>query len=205
MRKLKLRKFLLLINVLLTGFIFLMATNIIIPWASDKKKTGWLEPEGLKKAGSRRNVPHKLRTLRDYQPIIHHDIFKTTIDAGKRPIREEEAVKATNMNLRLKGTAIGENRESYAVIWNGVTHQEDLCYLNDLLQGARITQIMSDRVILRIDGRREALIMSDETEERGPVSQISGNGKRISPKKLSVRSRLPKRRRPPYKGRGSGK
>lgn len=97
-----------------------------------------------------------------YQPIIESDIFDTKKVVPKVPVKQKE-IQVTKLNLELRGTIVGENEESFAIIWDRDTRKQDLYSLNDFVQEARIIEIMLDRVTLSLEGRKEALIMSYDT------------------------------------------
>ncbi|MBW1861074.1 MAG: hypothetical protein JRJ02_01710 [Deltaproteobacteria bacterium] len=186
-----LRKFLLLINIFLTGLILWMAANIIMPWVSSKHKGKEPKAEVLRTKGPGNEVSRTSRNIKYYQKIIDHDIFKTKKGAPKplepKADRDVKEVKVSDLDLKLKGTVIGQNRESCAVIFDGSTKKEDFYYLNNFVQDARIVRILSDKVILSKEGKEEALVMSYESE---PASKIT------RPKRQVVKKRPTKRRKP---------
>ncbi len=100
--------------------------------------------------------------MKYYQPIIDSDIFDTKKIVPKVPVKQKE-IQVTKLNLELRGTIVGVNEESFAIIWDKKTRMQDLYFLNDFVQGAHIIEIMPDRVILSLEGRKEALIMSYDT------------------------------------------
>ena len=192
-----LRKFLLLVNIFLTGLILWMAANIIMPWVFSKQKGKEPKAEILRTKGPENAVHRTSRNIRYYQRIIDGDIFKTKKGALK-PVelnadKDVKEVKISDLDLKLKGTVIGQNQESCAVIFDGSTKKEDYYYLNNFIQDARIVRILSDKVILSKEGKEEALVMSYESE---PASKITRPQKKSRPRRQVARKKPPARRKP---------
>jgi general secretion pathway protein C len=96
--------------------------------------------------------------------ITAKDVFHTKKETGKTPGKEQdEEIKVTDLNLELKGTVVGDGKESYAFILDRGSRKEEVYYANDYVMGAQILRIMKGRVILNVDGREEALLMTDES------------------------------------------
>jgi type II secretory pathway component PulC len=74
-----------------------------------------------------------------------------------------DEIQASRRSLHLKGTVVGGNKgESYAVISDSKAAEGEVYRLNDLLQNARIVEILPDRVILEAEGKYEAIAISYE-------------------------------------------
>jgi len=167
-----LKRTFLLVNACLTGLVLWMAFTIIQTWIS----TGYIKTQSSVR-GSEPRGPAKISVEKsegqgDYRIVIDHDIFGTTKTSTKGPLKQEESVKLTDLNLKLKGTVVGEGRDLYAIIWDGSTNKENLYYPNDFIQGARIVRVLIDRVILEIDGTEESLMIAEEIRPR-PVTPRS--------------------------------
>jgi hypothetical protein len=112
-----LKRFLLLGNILLAGLILWAGVSIVTTWASSSKAgdsglsvptKGSIPKEGPSSKGKR---------LEDYALIGSKDVFHTTKEAPKAAGRDQSGeVKVTELNLELKGTVVGEGKESYAFI-----------------------------------------------------------------------------------------
>ncbi|MDY7038145.1 MAG: type II secretion system protein N [Thermodesulfobacteriota bacterium] len=181
------KKFLLLINILITGLILWMATNIIFTFTSHKQGKAHVPEGGTSAKDPEKVVAKKIKKPAHYQDIIRNDIFKTYKQSPKQPVKEEKEIKVTDLDLRLQGTIVGENRASHAIIWDGSNKKQEIYYLNDSVLGARVMKILSDRVILSIKGKEEVLLLS--TESSPPPKRISR-----PPKKRSAGKRKIKRR-----------
>jgi type II secretory pathway component PulC len=158
----KIKKLFLLINILLTGLILWMATHMIMGWASGKPEIDKPRGGGSIEKSLEKGFPQREKDIEYYQVIIDQDVFKTKKAPLKPQMTGQEEVKITELDLTLRGTVVGENQDSYAIIVDGSSNKEDLYYLNNFIQGVRIARIMSDRVILDKDGNEEALLLSYE-------------------------------------------
>ena len=75
------------------------------------------------------------------------------------------------MNLKLKGVVIRGRSRSFAVIQDGASRKEDIYYVDDTLQNARIAKILPDQVILSVNDRQEALLLFAATDRPGPAGR----------------------------------
>ena len=182
-----LKKTILLVNVFITILILWMLGTIVFTWASNLGGKSNIKEKVLQSKQPSTAVAVLTKDLKDFEPIVKKDIFKTPEDtSGAAAVRKDGGNKqATSLNLKLRGTAVGENNASYAIIFDGSTGKEDLYELNATIQGARIQEILADRVILNIDGREETLLL--------PVEKSGGSKRAYRPP--------PKRRTPPKKMR----
>lgn len=160
------RRFLLVTNIFLVAMAIWMIVRIVLSWSLPEQKPGPDQPlrqENSEQApGGEAGKP----TPEDYREIVEKDLFKTVKDASEAQRQEapkpEADLKITELNLTLKGTVVGENEGSYAVIMEGDKGSEELFYLNDFVMGARIVQILKDKVIINLNGKEEALLLSYE-------------------------------------------
>jgi general secretion pathway protein C len=103
-----------------------------------------------------------IRPLVYYQSIIDRDLFNTKIKtrATQKPINPD-TLPQTGLELKLWGTAIGDEKTSYAVIQDtkqiGKKRQHRLYQTGDLIRNAKLTKIYRDKVILQLDGKNEVL------------------------------------------------
>jgi type II secretory pathway component PulC len=173
-----LKRFLLLGNVLLSGLIMWVGVSIVTTWASSGRTgdTDLIVP-------SKMSMPKDLasskgRRLEDYALIASKDVFHTTKETAKTAGKDQaEDLKVTELNLELKGTVVGEGKDSYAFILDKGSRKEEVYYANDYVMGAQILRIMKGRVILSVDGREEALLMMDESRtlpEMGSAEEKAG-------------------------------
>jgi hypothetical protein len=107
--------------------------------------------------------------MSDYQALIQDDVFHTTkqmtqADSAQAP--EEKPVQVTTLNLKLKGVVLRDGSRSFAAIMDGATRKEDIYYLNDTVQGARIVKILRDQVILQVNNTQEALLLFTQSDDK---------------------------------------
>ncbi|MBN1105237.1 MAG: hypothetical protein JXL84_17620 [Deltaproteobacteria bacterium] len=121
--------------------------------------------------------------------IIQKDIFGTSSAERAAPGRAEEKIKPTSLGLLLKGTVLGENQASFAIITDRETNLQDVYGVNDFVQGARVVDIGKDRVILSVKGSREALLMADETGSPAPKTLAKTPPRPRPPARLPARVR----------------
>jgi len=184
-----LKRYLLLINICFALLILWVASNIVLTWASKKQgphlpQISHEEPTSTIVASS-----EKPKKLQDYQTVIRYDIFGTKTGGPASPVPEQKIIKSTELNLKLKGTVVGENRDSYAMILDKKTNKEDLYYLNDFVHGARIVQVLRDRVVIERKGVKLVLFMEEITEPSPPVK----TEKRRKPARKRTKRRRPRR------------
>ncbi len=137
--------------------------------------------------------PRKNSRFNDFLKVINNNIFKTS--SAKEKDKEEKKppkeVEITKLELKLKGTVLGNGDRAYAVIQDLRDRKEDLYYLNDVVQGAQIVDILADRVVLQVEGRKEILPLSMKSEGSYRRSSIS---RRTRIKRPPVRRRTYPRR-----------
>ena len=184
-----LKRYLLLTNICYIALILWVASNIVLTWASKQQNKGQPQISHEEPMSSIAASSDRLKKLQDYQSVIHYDIFDTTTSGPVVPVKDEKTLRFTDLNLKLKGTVVGENRNSYVIILDGKTNKEDLYYLNDFVHGARIVQVLTDRVVFELKGTKEILLMEDITAPSAPPEPEIKKKKRRPPKKRKTRSR----------------
>ena len=185
-----LKKILLLINVCLTALVIWMGANIVLGWAPKTTDSNQIPSDTKKPADPIKKADGKPKSLKYYQDIIQNDIFKTSKETPNNAAKEIKVVKLTDLNLKLKGTVVGDRSNSFAIIWDGSTNKEELYHVDDLVQNAKIVNILSDRVILNLKGVEEALIIVEDSAHpvKGPPQR---------PGRPPIRKRTVKRPVPP--------
>jgi len=159
-----LKRFLLLGNILLSGLIIWVGVSIVTTWASSRKAGDSALSVPAKTSSPKDLTSSKGKRLEDYGLIASKDVFHTTKETAKTAGKDQaEEIKVTDLNLELKGTVVGDGKDSYAFILDRGSRKEEVYYANDYVMGAQILRIMKGRVILNVDGREEALLMVDES------------------------------------------
>ncbi len=175
-----LKRFLLFGNILLSGLILWVGVSIVTTWASSSKEGDSSLSVPAKMSMPKDISASKGKRLEDYALIASKDVFHTAKQVAKTGSRgQAEDIKVTELNIELKGTVVGEGKESYAFILDKGSKNEEVYYRNDFVMGAQILRIMKGRVILNVDGREEALLMVDESRtlpEMGSAEEKAGAG-----------------------------
>jgi hypothetical protein len=94
-----------------------------------------------------------------FQDVINTDPFGTKKAESQAPI--DVSIPTINLNdFELKGTIVGENADSFAIILHRASREQKLYYLRDRIQGATIAQIKADQVTFDLgSGHMENLFM----------------------------------------------
>ena len=173
-----LKRFLLLGNILLSGLIIWVGVSIVTTWASNRRAGDSTLSVPAKTPTPKDLTSSKGKRLEDYGLIASKDVFHTTKETAKTAGKDQgEEIKVTDLNLELKGTVVGDGKDSYAFILDRGSKKEDAYYVNDFVMGAQILRIMKGRVILNVDGKEEALLMLDESRtlpEMGSAEEKAG-------------------------------
>jgi general secretion pathway protein C len=97
--------------------------------------------------------------LDTYTLISRRNIFNS--EHGKEEeaqVTKAEPIEESTLDVVLLGTAIGPPEDTFAVIENPITREQDLYQVGDTVQGeARITKVARCRVVLQRDGAKEVL------------------------------------------------
>jgi type II secretory pathway component PulC len=173
-----LKRFLLLGNILLSGLIIWVGVSIVTTWASNRRAGDSTLSVPAKTSTPKDLTSSKGKRLEDYGLIASKDVFHTTKETAKTAGKDQgEEIKVTDLNLELKGTVVGDGKDSYAFILDRGSKKEDAYYVNDFVMGAQILRIMKGRVVLNVDGKEEALLMLDESRtlpEMGSAEEKAG-------------------------------
>ena len=173
-----LKRFLLFGNILISGLILWVGVSIVTTWASSGKGGESSLSVPAKMSMPKDISASKGKRLEDYALIASKDVFHTAKQVAKTGSKgQAEEIKVTELNIELKGTVVGEGKESYAFILDKGSKNEEVYYSNDFVMGAQILRIMKGRVILNVDGREEALLMVDESRtlpEMGSAEEKGG-------------------------------
>jgi len=193
-----LKRFLLLGNIVLSGLIIWVGVSIVTTWASSRRAGDSALSVPSKMAMPKDTSTSKGKRLEDYALITGKDVFHTAKETAKTGGKDQaEEIKVTELNIELKGTVVGEGKDSYAFILDKGSRKEEVYYANDFVMGAQILKIMKGRVILNVDGREEALLMVDESRtlpEMGSAEEKAEAVKPAEQRPASQGATLPQRR-----------
>jgi len=144
-------------------------------------------------------VPSKAPTepLENYQAIHQRNLFKLQKGPKIEPEQatvEIDALKQTDLKLKLWGTVTANNTKAYAVIEDSKERRQQLYHVADAVQNAIVREIHREKVVLEVDGNLEVLQM-EKIENRSAgrsVARQSTRQKRqetrtANPRKISLK------------------
>ncbi|MFP4225180.1 MAG: type II secretion system protein GspC [Desulfobacterales bacterium] len=139
-------------------------------------------PASQRTSGNSRNARAQ-QDFSEYQAIVNRDLFKTTETGEAEP--EAEAVeldklKQTELNLKLWGTVTGDSEKAYAVIEDKSKNRQGLYHKGDAIQNATIKMILRKKVVLRVNGEDEILVMEDEKDQSDRMDTASRSRERAA-------------------------
>ncbi len=110
----------------------------------------------------------------DYKVIATRNIFKAVLQApDTQQIKsEEENLKETRLKLSLLGTSTGDQEYARAIIVDENKKKQQLLRVGDPIQGARIEKISRGRVVLKVNGKSEVLIIKERKGRLGARLQL---------------------------------
>lgn len=138
----------------------------------------------------------------DYQVIVGRNIFEAVLEQKKEEPKAKEPEPAkvvekepekTKLQLVLHGTVSGSSeQDSRAIIVDQKARRQDLYQVGDAVQGALITSIERGKVVLELNGKKQLLLLKENTSaaKGGTVAPFS-SGKTL-PKKTTF-TRKPSR------------
>lgn len=93
-----------------------------------------------------------------YKIIMDRNLFNTKTGTGREPDKIDiEALKPTELKLKLLGTVTGDKTKAFAVIVDSAGKQQNLYRTGDTIQDATLKVILREKVVLRVNGRDEIL------------------------------------------------
>jgi general secretion pathway protein C len=104
-----------------------------------------------------------------------------------------EKLKQTELKLKLWGTVIGQNGQTYAVIEDTKAREQNLYRSGDTIQKAVVKLILREKVVLSVNDRDEILAMEEISGRR--IRRRSSSG-RVSSASGSPSTKLPVSRYP---------
>lgn len=148
-----------------------VVTAEFLPVTAGAGTTNDIGSDGRGSAGNSRNA-NAPPEFSEYQVIANRDLFKTTESPEAEPETEEievDKLKQTRLNLKLWGTVTGTAEKAYAVIEDKSKNRQGLYHKGDAIQNATIKMILRKKVVLRVNGEDEILVMEDEKDQSARV------------------------------------
>jgi len=126
-----------------------------------------------------------------YQPIVERNLFNTNKDADSKPVSIKiETLKPTELKLKLWGTVSGLGGQTYAVIEEAKSRQQNLYKVGDAVQNATVKMVFREKVILSVNGQDEVLeieeIRGRSTGRRAPLTAAKSRRQSITLKRSQI-------------------
>jgi general secretion pathway protein C len=167
-----LRRVLLVVNFVLTAVFLLSVWRVSVMFGHQK-----VPPPVIPEADSTTPVVlpgdgQQKKPYEYYSLIAENKIFGVSLSraATAGSDASSENLPTTSLRLRLVATVTGEPLLSFAGIEDLATKKQDIYKLSDMVSGARIIEILRNKVVLFRDGQREILVMTDDSSKRGPAA-----------------------------------
>ena len=154
--------------------------------------TAWLGPDEMPPSYSGK-VAFKQQDdhppLSQYRAITRRNLFNTNPEiAAPAQTINVDALKETDLKLKLWGTVTGQDRRAYAVIEDTKTRQQNLYRIGDSIQNATVKMILRQKVVLSVNDSDEVLGMEEiGVAKRGKQSPRVAR-RAASPPKMPVSS-----------------
>jgi general secretion pathway protein C len=170
--------------VFLVGFSFLSAKII---QAMVLSHIFAYEPPLLERAQPTSELYEQVKSSLDtYAVISGRNVFNS--NAGKdneSGTSEEEQIsepiEESELNVVLLGTAVGSPEDTFAVIKDSGTREQELYQVGDMVkEEAQIVKVSRCRVVLKRDGGREVLECIEPDERHRPVNRRTARRQRAS-------------------------
>lgn len=128
-----------------------------------------------------------------YQPIVERNLFNTNKDADSKPVSIKiETLKQTELKLKLWGTVSGLGGQTYAVIEEAKSRQQNLYKVGDAVQNATVKMVFREKVILSVNGQDEVLEIEETrgraVERRPPSVTRKSRRQKITLKRSQIES-----------------
>ena len=115
------------------------------------------------------------KSLSYYKTIGERNLFNAKTGTKKKSEGiNVEALKQTNLNLKLLGTVTGDRSKAYAVIEEKKGKRQNLYRVGDVVQTAIVKIILREKVVLNVNGKDEILEMEKayRSQKRKKSSKI---------------------------------
>jgi len=118
------------------------------------------------------DTPASRPALDHYAVIYQRDLFASALSVvEEKPEVNEDAPPAATVPFKLRGTVVVSSGNSYAVIEDPATREEELYHQDQTVEGYTIVKIMRNKIIVDKDGREEVVEVIEE-EEKSPIRPV---------------------------------
>ena len=134
-----------------------------------------------------RRVPGK-KSLRMYRPISQQNVFNSASTGdqqgtqGPKTTKNTAPLKKTDLNVELIGTVVGSSQDSFAIIEDHQSREQELYQVDDMIQDqARVVEISRCKVLVLRGGTEEIIECPEpdaETKKSPSTVRYSGSPKK---------------------------
>jgi general secretion pathway protein C len=129
--------------------------------------------------------------LENFKTIWERNLFSVKVDEAsklepQKLLSKIDALSVASLNCTLMGTVLNEDGQSWAIIQDNQTSQQDRYSVGSTVSGAKVVMILRNKVVLNIDGRDELLVMGmEKIRDSEPGAEKAGAAS--TPAKLPAR------------------
>ena len=185
------KQFTAIFNIFLTTAAIYFSVNVFY-----KLVTSRLDPGPLTRIISRQVLSIediKQHSLSYYKTISERNLFNIEKKSEQKSNEVNiEALKQTELKLKLWGTVTGNKNEIYAVIEDSKDKKQNLYRIGDTAQNAIVKKILREKVILNVNGKDEFLEMEEMYSSGKSIKRYGSPSAKISQKKVIKRSQIEK-------------
>ncbi len=156
-----------LVNLLLVGAIAFFGVDAFYLVTGARMETQ--QPSSVGKSEISNPKQDIRYPLTHYAAIVDRNLFNTkgTPVAVSPKTVNVEGLQQTSLNLKLWGTVTGEKEETFAVIEESGTRQQNLFRVGDTVQEAMVKLILREKVVLNVKGKDEILELEKAVASKG--------------------------------------
>ncbi len=131
------------------------------------------------------------KSLSYYKTIFERNLFNTKAGTEKKSDKINiEALKQTELSLKLLGTVTGDKNKAYAVIEEKKGKKQNLYRMGDTVQTATVKMILREKVVLSVNGKDEILEMeknqSDQEREKSSKTPRVARSQSVALKRSQI-------------------
>lgn len=140
--------------------------------------------------------PTRPKPFADYQAIARRDLFRTPREAATaKPAIDIEALKPTELKLKLWGTVTGEDGMTRAVIEDQTKRRQAFYRTGEEVSGAQVKLILREKVILVVNGENQILEIEKPSGTARPAPVVRAPGASRTQQTRAAAPAAPQRRR----------
>jgi general secretion pathway protein C len=149
-------------QLILTTLVIIFAADISMKIINSRLDLDLPETAPAKKTYSEKQ---EVKPFSAFAKILQRNLFQKIVSTEPEKKDDEETTDhpVTNLKLILKGTVVGTEGTSFAVIEDQKLRTQNLYHINDSISsGVTLAGIYTDRVVINRNGNKELLLMFQE-------------------------------------------